>query len=39
MSDGARIKTLDTAPDLAALRDLIRAGLEDLGKRWPVRPV
>ena len=24
MSDGARIKTLDTAPDLAALRDLIR---------------
>lgn len=24
MSDGARIKTLDTAPDLAALRELIR---------------
>lgn len=43
MSDGARIKTLDTAPDLAALRDLIRQNgallrddpelLSDLGLR------
>lgn len=24
--------------DLGALGDLVRAGLDDLGRRWPVRP-
>lgn len=32
------IKRLD-AVDEGALRELIRAGLEDLGRRWPVHPV
>ena len=32
------IKRLD-AVDESALRDLIRAGLEDLGQQWPVHPV
>lgn len=32
------LKRLDRV-DEGALRDLIRAGLDDLGRRWPVHPV